>query len=117
MFFNVLNRQQSYTSTVLFTAVLLCCCIHLAGCGVQTQKRQLTSREDVGKLVKDAAYFKAESPYLKVHLLKGHVYVLSDCNVDAQKKIVTGTGRLLDVNREILEKDFFSIPLDSVAIF
>lgn len=117
MFINVLNRQQSYTSTILFTSVLLCCCIHLEGCGVQTQKRQLTSREDVGTLVKDAAYFKAESPYLKVHLLNGHVYVLSDWNVDEHKKIVTGTGQLLDVNREILEKDFFSIPLDSVAIF
>lgn len=57
------------------------------------------------------------SPFLKVHMLNGQVYVLSKWGVDEENKTVSGNGNLLDINRNLVKKANFTIPLNDVAIF
>ncbi len=82
-------------------------------CSVQTMKRKLTPPKEAASL----ALEKKESPYLKAHMLNGHVYVLSNWDVVTIVKTVSGSGRHLGPNREILEEGDFTILIDSVAIF
>lgn len=58
-----------------------------------------------------------ESPFLKAHLRSGHVYVLTDWSADSSALGVTGTGRLLDPNRVVVDSGRFTLPPDSVALF
>ncbi len=58
-----------------------------------------------------------DSPYLKAHMLNGEVYVLSDQNIDTDGRTIRGSGLQLGVNRDTLNQGYFTISLDSVAIF
>ncbi|HET6567663.1 MAG TPA: hypothetical protein VFG50_06845, partial [Rhodothermales bacterium] len=64
-----------------------------------------------------ATNLKRGSPYLKAHMLNGQTYILSDEEIDIDARIVEGSGVLLSLNRDTLEKGAFTIPLDSVALF
>lgn len=57
------------------------------------------------------------SPFLKVHMRDGRVYILSSWTVDQETPTVTGSGDVLSVNRDVVETGQFSISIDSVAIF
>ena len=57
------------------------------------------------------------SPFLKVHMLNGRVYILSEWRGDEEEKTVSGKGSFLDINRNLIENGNFTIPLDEVAIF
>jgi hypothetical protein len=50
-------------------------------------------------------------------MLDGKVYILSKWDMDQDRKFVSGDGKLLNINRDLLAEGHFSIPLDSVAIF
>lgn len=90
---------------LLFTCVLL-----LDGCGVAIQKRTLVTPEHVRSLDRGLSFLKA-------HVLDGRVYILSKWSVNFNLKIVSGDGKILDHNRDILAEGFFSVHFDSVAIF
>jgi hypothetical protein len=57
------------------------------------------------------------SRLLKAHMLDGHVYVLSEWQVDPEEVSVSGRGTHFDANRKVLAEGAFTIPLDSVALF
>ena len=46
-----------------------------------------------------AAAVDTRSKYLKVHTRDGHLYVLTDWKLDDPHALITGNGRLMDVNR------------------
>src|SRR6185436_18137345 len=57
------------------------------------------------------------SSYLKAHLRDGSVLVFSSWTVDSAATRVSGEGRLLGLNRELMRDGAQSIPVDSVALF
>jgi hypothetical protein len=89
---------------------LLICLLTLSGCGVQKITRNVTLPENISEL-------DEESKYLKAHMLDGNVYVLSEWRVVSSQRFVSGEGKLLGINREIMETGDFTVPIDSVAIF
>ncbi len=58
-----------------------------------------------------------KSLYLKVHMLDGRLYILSTWDVNEENESVTGRGKLLDLNRDLVEAGDFSFSLQDVAIF
>ncbi len=60
---------------------------------------------------------RSESPFLKVHMRSGNLYVLKDWQTDNMHQTVVGTGRLFNPARKLLREGQFQIGLDSVAIF
>ena len=44
----------------------------------------------------------AENVYLKAHMRDGKVYILRSWTVDSEHNLVTGEGRILGINRELL---------------
>ena len=55
-------------------------------------------------------------PYIKLHIQNGRVYLLNRWKFNENKKIITGEGDLLDINRNILESDTFSVPFDKLVL-
>jgi len=73
-------------------------------------KREVRAVTELGLLDKD-------SPYLKVHLLDGRVYILSSWSTNEQNGAVSGNGDLLDINRNLIKTGNFTVPLEEVALF
>jgi hypothetical protein len=101
-------RYSTRSASVI--TVLLAVLILLGGCYASRQKRSLVTPDRVKHLDRD-------SPLLKAHMLDGNIYVLSPWRVDETRRVLSGKGSLLDVNRDTLALGTFSISLDSVAIF
>jgi len=59
---------------------------------------------------------KKSSPFMKVHMKTGNVYVLETWNMDDARGNIAGYGALFNVNRNIIKQDNFQIGLDSVSI-
>ena len=89
--------------TILSTFTVMC------GCGYML-KRKLTTPAQFQSL-------DNSSPFLKAHMHDGKVYILSSWKVDSEKQTVTGQGKILNANREVLETGEFTIPVNLVAIF
>jgi hypothetical protein len=90
--------------------VLIFCLLIQGGCSVKVLNRRLVEPDKTKHLY-------SKSQYLKVHMLNGQVYILTDWSVDEDTRYVLGTGKLLDINREVIGDDHYSISIDSVAIF
>lgn len=98
-------------SYVLWSAACFFYCLSMiGGCSVQTQQRTLISPAEIKSL-------DHRSPFLKAHLRDGRVYVLHDWVIDSSGAAVAGNGILQDANRDTLYQTWFSIPIDSVALF
>src|SRR5205085_5088552 len=87
-------------------AVLLCVA---AGCAQRLERRLV----EPGK----AATLDRESPFLKIHLRDGGVYILSQWRVDEPGAAVEGEGELQDRNRATVRQGNFRVPLAQVALF
>ena len=75
--------------------VVIAAAVVLAGCGLHRLERKLTPPSGVATL--DSA-----SPYLKVHVRSGAVYVLSPWRTDSAGGAIVGSGVLLGLNRDTL---------------
>lgn len=82
----------------------------ISACTYIRLNRQLKTMSDFGRL-------NRESPFLKVHMLDGRVYVLSQWRESEKDRQVIGSGEVLDLNRNLIQKGEFAIPLDEVALF
>jgi len=82
----------------------------ISGCTYTRLNRQLHRLSEFGRLDK-------ASPFLKVHMLDGRVYVLTAWKEQENERQVTGTGSLLDLNRDLVQQGDFTIPLEGVALF
>ncbi len=76
----------------------------------QRLKREIRDVSQMGQL-------DQKSPYLKVHMLDGQVYILSEWDVKGGNESISGKGHLLNVNREKIEEGQFTILLNKVALF
>ena len=107
------EAPNDFLCGILFLFFLLTLSSLFLSCGVQTMKRKLTPPKEAATLVLE----KKESPYLKAHMLNGSVYVLSNWDVETLGKTVSGTGKHLGTNREVIGEGNFTFLVDSVAIF
>ena len=89
--------------TILFAFTFQCGCVYYA-------ERRLIKTAELQSL-------DINSPFLKAHMLDGQVYILSEWKIDSENQTVIGQGKILGVNREVLETGEFTIPIDSVALF
>jgi hypothetical protein len=84
--------------------------LFISGCSSIRLNRQLNTLSEFGRLDK-------KSPFLKVHMLDGRVYVLSQWQELDKERQIKGKGALLDLNRNQVEQGDFAIPLEGVALF
>ena len=80
-----------------------------AGCAKKLE-RSLVKPERAGTL--DHA-----SPFLKVHMRDGGLYVLSHWSVDERKREVIGTGDQFDARREVVASGLARIAIADVVLF
>ncbi len=76
----------------------------------QRLKREIRDVSQMGQL-------DQKSPFLKAHMLDGRVYVLSEWDLEGENESISGKGRLLNLNREEIQRGQFMILLDEVALF
>jgi hypothetical protein len=57
-----------------------------------------------------------EIPYLKLHMKNGELYVLSDWQINNETKEVTGIGKQMNLNREIVSEGKFQISLTQISL-
>ncbi|MEP7326392.1 MAG: hypothetical protein ABI836_10625, partial [Gemmatimonadota bacterium] len=81
----------------------------LVACGTKTQERRLVAPEQ-------ATTLDHRSPWLKVHMRNGDLYVLSQWRTDSLSGTVSGSGEHLDHNRLIQTDGPQQVVMDSVAL-
>jgi hypothetical protein len=82
----------------------------LAGCTTKSQERTLVAPAAIGTL-------DHRSPWLKIHMRNGDVYVLHAWRTDSVPGTVTGDGQLLDANRVVKLEGPQQVAIDSAALF
>jgi hypothetical protein len=55
-------------------------------------------------------------PFLKLHMKNGELYVLEKWNFITSKDSVSGSGKLLNSNREVISEDQFTVPLQQIVL-
>ncbi|HUS69099.1 MAG TPA: hypothetical protein VMZ28_31395 [Kofleriaceae bacterium] len=90
-------------TTVLILALVV------SGCAKQLE-RKLVKPEQVQTL-------DHESPYLKVHMKDGGLYVLSEWSVDEARGVVIGVGDRFDARREVVSTGTAEVAVADVALF
>jgi hypothetical protein len=96
----------SFVFTLTASLFLSHCALHY----YQRLKREIRDVSQLGQLDK-------KSPFLKVHMLDGQVYILSEWNLKSGNESISGKGHLLNFNREQIEEGQFTILLSKVALF
>lgn len=91
-------------------ATTLALAVLLAGCTTKSQERSLVAPAAIGTL-------DHRSPWLKIHMRNGDVYVLRAWRTDSIPGTVTGDGQRLDPNRVVLQEGQLQVPIDSAALF
>jgi len=91
----------------------------LMGCaGFKNVKRETTTPASFQKLPESQLKAKRDaSPFLKVHMQNGNLYVLAAWKMDTTRQHVVGQGMLFNARRDTLRQGQFQVGLDSVAIF
>jgi hypothetical protein len=92
-----------------FARAPLLAVVFVAGC-VKAMHRDTISPDQVATL-------DDEVPYLKIHTRRGDVYVLSPWAHHPGDSVITGKGRLLDLNRRTLAEGQFTVSVDSAVLF
>jgi len=90
--------------------VVLALGLAVAGGCAKKLERSLVKPEQVGTL-------DHESPFLKVHMRDGGLYVLSHWSVDEEKREVVGTGDRFDARREVVSTGSARIAIADVVLF
>lgn len=100
--------------------LMLSLLVATAGCGPSFKeiKRETLTRSDFSTLMDDdVKALGKSSPYMKVHMRNGNVYVLEDWSTDSTRQLIEGYGTLYSAQRDVLDQRRFRIGVDSVAIF
>ena len=103
-------KRRGGALKILCIALALSLAAGVGGCTAGRLQRSLKPPEQ-------AKTVDQRSPYLKVHMKDGELYVLSNWRIDESARQVVGEGERLGLERKTLERDTFTIPLDAVALF
>lgn len=102
-----------------YAALLLILFLMFSSCGNFNKVFRDIKTKDSFQLMKsgEIAFLKQESPYLKIHMQNGNVYLLKNWNTDKPKQNISGNGFLFNMYRDTIAKGEFNVALDSVSIF
>jgi hypothetical protein len=103
------TKEMSVRRLLLSAACVVMLFLLGSGC-VHTVSRSLVTPDRT-------TFLDSRSPFLKVHMKNGSVYVLDGWKVDEGSRIVSGKGQLLDAARQPVQNGVFSLAVDSVALF
>lgn len=110
--FNQKNRETVMLrnrAMKMSVASILFPLLFVLGCGGNRVNRQTYTPAS-------AAVVALQSPFLKVHMSNGDVYVLKDWQV-SEAAGVKGYGQLYDFNRDLIREGTFQIPFKDVSLF
>jgi hypothetical protein len=114
------RKHRVFPALTLLTPLTLLGLLALLTCAscAQREVRTLISPPNFASLPATTAAVPKGST-LKIHLRDGRLYLLTDwaTSTSSSGPSVSGTGRLLGPNREILQQGSFTVPVDSVALF
>ena len=86
--------------------------IFSASCSPSRIDRRITTNVDEITHKKDSE----EIPYLKLHINNGDLYILSDWEIIEESNQVTGIGKHMNLNREILSEGEFNISMQQIVL-
>jgi hypothetical protein len=81
-------------------------------CSPSRIDRRITSTMDELTIKRGSEEFS----YLKLHINNGDLYVLSDWEIVEESNLVTGIGKHMNLNREILSEGEFNISLQQIVL-
>jgi hypothetical protein len=91
--------------------------LFLSGCKASRVDRDIISPESFRtSSISTIQNLKNISPFMKVHMLNGNLYVFSSWNTDDARSIITGNATLYNSARDSLSQQTFTIGLDSIAL-
>jgi len=98
---------------IVFVFIIL-----LPGCSLfNNVTREVNTKESFRALTeKEIGDIKSKTPYLKVHMKNGYVYVLNNWVNDNKDNIVYGDGVLYNEERDSLKTGEFIVGMDSVSL-
>ena len=113
-FFNH-HRKHSPMRTNLTAAIVSASL--LIGCATQhVERTALTPSAFQSSSLEYLNQMRVSSPYLKVHMKNGNLYVFEWWRTDNQKSTIDGQAALYNASRESLGSDRHLIGLDSIAL-
>ena len=101
--------MSSLTSVGRLALVLVLASTFTAGCYEIRLARTLKTPDQIKTLDR-------RSPYLKVHMKDGDLYVLSNWRVDDDAREVSGDGERFGISREIVASGTFRIAIGEIAL-
>ena len=58
----------------------------------------------------------SESPFIKLHMKNGDIYVLENWQVENKENLIKGKGSYLDLNRSLIDSGDFKVPVKQVVL-
>jgi hypothetical protein len=74
-------------------------------------QRIITPSEDIAQLKASK-----ETPFIKLHMREGGVFILNDWNTDLKSKTISGSGKQFDYNRALVDSGKYDILLNDVVL-
>jgi hypothetical protein len=109
------HSRPRLAALITLTAYLL----SISGCSSfrQVDKETRTPDEFRALAAEESHKLAEASPFLKVHMHGGNLYVLSTWEAQPAGNVVTGTGALYGPMRNQIASGDFTVGIDSVALF
>lgn len=96
--------------TMLFTSLFVgCVARHVERENITPDSFQKSSTSQINQL-------KLSSPFLKAHMKNGNLYVFDSWQTDDAKLTISGRATLYSATRELIEKNQYTVGLDSIAL-
>lgn len=99
-------RTGKYACVIIGALILI---MSLVQCETIRIQRRL-------KLVSNLSKKDEKSPYLKVHMKNGNVYILDEWDANKTGAVLNGKGKHLDFNRRLIDEGVFTIHFEEIAL-
>jgi hypothetical protein len=106
VFQNIIN-SVSYNTLIILINIGL---ILQSGCGSRIERISISPENFK---IRESS---EKTPYLKLHMQDGELYVLENWSINSITDTISGTGNLYNSNRKVLLAGEFNVPLSQVVI-
>ena len=88
----------------------------MVGCVARHVERENISPQSFRSSSAQINQLKASSPFLKAHMKNGNLYIFDSWSTDEAKFTIAGRATLYSTTREVIDKNQYSLGLDSIAL-
>ena|GEM_PF-3072520 len=97
--------------------LLIILTIFMIGCTFYQLKREINLPGTFQKMTQPQLdEKKTKSPFLKVHMKNGNLYLFDSWKIDEAKSAIVGNATLFSPTREVISKGQATVSLDGVAL-